>query len=90
MLTDQLKQEFTEAHEISVRELGISKRTDKDNINDMSEYNFNCKFNCVIPLGGFRANNVQRILLSYGNTNYLKSVPMAIFTEQLFEDPSKR
>lgn len=90
MLTDQLKQEFTEAHEISVRELGISKRTDKDNINDMSEYNFNCNFNCVIPLGGFRANNVQRILLSYGNTNYLKSVPMAIFTEQLFEDPSKR
>ncbi len=61
--------------------IGACKLARKE-INDLSEYSFNSKFCCIIPKGGIVHNNVQRMLLSCGIDNYLRSVPMAIFVER--------
>lgn len=65
-----LTNEYTKAHNIAAKEFS---KENKDS--------FTCKFNCIIPKGGIVHNNVQRILLTSGSDNYLKSVPMAIFIE---------
>lgn len=47
------------------------------------ETRINGKFTYLIPVGGITHNNVQRMLISSGNNNYMSNVPMAIYiTEQ--------
>lgn len=66
-LSDRLKKEF-------MREREAIK-------NDELENYFYGEINCLIPINGFKDNNVHRMLLTCGIENHLNSVPMAIFVE---------
>lgn len=55
----------------------------KNEIENPKEKIFKCKFRCLIPKGGIVNNNVQRLLLTSSNSNYLNNVSMAIFVEYI-------
>lgn len=78
-LTDRLKPELVKAHEAAQREMKAPKGDGGGGMEDIEEHTFNARLKCVIPAGGITHNNVQRMLLSCGLSNYLKNVPMAIF-----------
>lgn len=60
------------------------KALKKATLNTISpETQINGKFTCIIPVGGITHNNVQRMLLSTGNDNYMSNVPMAIYVENV-------
>ncbi len=71
-LIERLKKDILTGHEKS-----------KEDENNLDQYSFNGKINCLIPKGGFVHNNVQRLLLTSGSGSHLDYVPMAIFVEQV-------
>jgi len=74
-LVSALSEDFTGAHKKALKEWETIKRKWTT-----SEQTFG-KVHYAIPPNGFAANTVQRLLLSYGNVNYLTSVPMAMYLE---------
>lgn len=69
-LTEALKKQYEAAYNTSEKEFN------KDDKNA-----FKVKFCYLIPKGGIVHNNVQRMLLTCGNYNHMKNVPMAILVE---------
>lgn len=69
-LFERLKKDFLTGNEKSME--------GEDNL---GQYSFNGKINCLIPKGGFVHNNVQRLLLTSGSESHLNHVPMAIFVK---------
>tara|TARA_B100000780_G_C21122099_1_gene454605 strand:+ start:31 stop:699 length:669 start_codon:yes stop_codon:yes gene_type:complete len=69
-LTEALKKQYELAHNAAERAF------DKDDQNT-----FKAKLSHLIPKGGIVHNNVQRMLLTCGNDNHMRNVPMAILVE---------
>ena len=69
-LVEEVKNQVIQTH------YAASKEIRRD-----SRFAFPGKLNYLIPKGGIAHNNVQRLLLSSGQENYLSSAPMAIFAE---------
>ena len=79
ILAKSLSEELKDAHKKSLREWSaIQKKKEECAAGGVPTYNYNGKMDCVIPTNGFSINTVHRLLLSYGNITYLKSVPMAM------------
>lgn len=67
---ENLKNQYEAAYKASEKEL------------DETDSNiFKGRFQCLIPQGGIVHNNVQRMLLTCGNDNHMRNVPMAILVE---------
>lgn len=69
-LIDSLKEQYRFAYNASEREF------DMDNKNT-----FKGRLHYLIPKGGIVHNNAQRMLLTCGNDNHMRNVPMAILVE---------
>ncbi len=77
LLIETLKEQYEVAYKTAEREI----KKEKEN-----ENNFQGKFRCLIPQGGIVHNNVQRMLLTCGNDNHMKNVPMAILVEHSYKE----
>ncbi len=71
-LTEVLKKQYELAYKAAEREF-----------DEADQNTFKVKLSHLIPKGGIVHNNVQRMLLSCGNDNHMKSVPMAILMEHI-------
>ena len=78
-MSKNLANEFKEAHRKFKIELDLIQKKMNKLTPDTKSIAFKGKLECVIPFKGLGVNTVHRLLLSYGNINYLKSVPMGIF-----------
>jgi hypothetical protein len=77
ILNKTLAEELNDAHKKAEREWETIQKGEDEEIS----FRYTGKIDGVIPSNGFGINTVHRLLLSYGNINYLKSVPMAMFVK---------
>ena len=69
-LVEKVKKQVIQAHYVASKEVRKNLKCSSTS-----------KLNYLIPKGGIAHNNVQRLLLSSGQENYLSSAPIAIFAE---------
>ncbi len=77
-LNKTLSEELNDAHKKTEREWNTIQKKTEESECDETNYRYMGKIDCAIPSNGFGINTVHRLLLSYGNINYLKSIPMAM------------
>lgn len=80
-LNKTLSEELSDAYKKTEREWEMIQRKAEESIGDKISFRYKGKIDCAITSNGFGVNTVDRLLLSYGSNNYLKSVPMALFVE---------
>lgn len=80
-LNKTLAEELSDAHKKTEKEWNTIQNHVKESVGDETNFRYTGKLDLVIPSNGFSINTVHRLLLSYENINYLKSVPMAMFVK---------
>ncbi|NRB38336.1 MAG: SEC-C domain-containing protein [Pseudomonadales bacterium] len=77
-----LEARYDKAHTIAQREMSSIDDALGCDGESFDQQNIQCKLSCIIPIQGFSDKNVQRLLISWGSTIHLSSVPMAIFVDR--------